>query len=108
MNWSTVFLGIIAVAMLTTAIVQVSVLIAAGRITRRLDRIASQVEREISPLIASLNAATNSLAIGDVVTAESQLQAFLNKVDQMVKTGKLTAAQGAALTELAQRIIASI
>ena len=36
------------------------------------------------------------------------LQAFLNKVDQMVKTGKLTAAQGAALTALAQRIIASI
>ncbi|HUQ47719.1 MAG TPA: PKD domain-containing protein, partial [Gemmatimonadaceae bacterium] len=59
-------------------------------------------------LIASLNAATSSLAIGDVATAESQLHAFLNKVDQMVKTAKLTASQGAALTTLAQRIISSI
>ena len=78
MNWSTVFLGIIAVAMLASAIVQVSVLIAAGRITRRLDRIASQVEGEISPLIASLN------AIGqDAARAASLATAQVERVDRL-------------------------
>jgi len=77
-NWSTVFLGIIAVAMLTTAVVQVSILIAAGRITRRLDRIASRVEDEISPLIASLN------AIGqDAARAASLATAQVERVDRL-------------------------
>ena len=79
MNWSTVFLGIIAVAMLTTAVVQVFVLISAGRITRRLDRMVTQVERDISPLIASLN------AIGqDAARAASLATAQVERVDRLL------------------------
>jgi hypothetical protein len=78
-NWSTVFLGIIAVAMLTTAVVQVFVLISAGRITRRLDRMVTQVERDISPLIASLN------AIGqDAARAASLATAQMERVDRLL------------------------
>jgi len=78
-NWSTVFLGIIAMAMLTTAVVQVFVLISAGRITRRLDRMVTQVERDISPLIASLN------AIGqDAARAASLATAQVERVDRLL------------------------
>jgi len=56
----------------------VSVLIAAGRITRRLDRIASQVEREISPLIASLNAIAQ-----DAARAASLATAQVERVDRL-------------------------
>jgi tape measure domain-containing protein len=59
-------------------------------------------------LLVSLNAAADQLANGNAATAKNQLQAFLSKVDSMVQTGKLTTAQGAALTALAQRIIAAI
>jgi DNA/RNA endonuclease G (NUC1)/PKD repeat protein len=58
-------------------------------------------------LLVTLDAALNQIASSNTATALNQLNAFLNKVDSMVRTGKLTAAQGAALTEMAQRIITS-
>lgn len=50
------FLGIIAVATLITAIVQVGVLIAAGLMARRVQRLVERAETEIKPLFAHLNA----------------------------------------------------
>lgn len=55
-TWSDVFLGVIAVATLIMAVVQIGVIIAAGRIARRVDRLADQVEREMKPLFAHLDA----------------------------------------------------
>jgi hypothetical protein len=51
-----VFLGVIAGATLTTAVVQVGVLVAAGRLARRIERLADQVEHELKPLFGHLNA----------------------------------------------------
>ncbi|HUR34707.1 MAG TPA: hypothetical protein VM032_12980, partial [Vicinamibacterales bacterium] len=77
-GWSEVFLGIIAVATLATAITQVVVLIAAGMLTRRLGRLADQVERELSPLLVSLN------AIGqDAARAASLASAQVERVDRL-------------------------
>jgi hypothetical protein len=77
-NWSIVFLGIIAVAMLATSLAQIFVLISAGRIARRLDRLADQIERDISPLLASLN------AIGqDAARAASLATAQVERVDRL-------------------------
>jgi len=50
-----VFLGVIAAATLAMAIVQVGVLIAAGRLARRVDHLVEQVEREIKPALGHLN-----------------------------------------------------
>lgn len=77
-GWSEVFLGIIAVATLATAVMQIAVLVAAGMLTRRLGRLADQVEREISPLIASLN------AIGkDAAKAAALATAQVERVDRL-------------------------
>ena len=54
--WSDVFLGIIAVATLAMAVVQIGVIVAAGRLARRVDRLADQVERELKPLFGHLDA----------------------------------------------------
>jgi hypothetical protein len=53
--WADVFLGIIAVATLAMAIVQIGVIVAAGRLARRLDTLAKQIEREVQPLFGHLN-----------------------------------------------------
>jgi hypothetical protein len=45
------FLGVIAVATLLIALVQVSIVVAAGLAARRLGRLASQIERDLRPLI---------------------------------------------------------
>ena len=53
--WSLVFLGVIAAATLAMAVVQIGVLVAAGRLARRLDALADQLEREVKPLVGHLN-----------------------------------------------------
>jgi len=77
-NWNTVFLGIIAVATLATAVIQIAVLISAGLIARRLERLAERVEQDISPLLVSLN------AIGqDAARAASLATAQVERVDRL-------------------------
>ena len=77
-GWSEVFLGIIAVATLATSLVQIGVLVAAGLLTKRLARLADQVERELGPVMASMN------AIGkDAARAASLATAQVERVDRM-------------------------
>ena len=61
-DWAILFLGVIAAATLTTAIVQVAVLVAAGRLTRRLERVVDEMQREIKPLVAHLDAIGRDMA----------------------------------------------
>jgi hypothetical protein len=51
-----VFLGVIAVATLVIAIVQVGVIVAAALLARRVSRLVEQVEQDIKPLFGHLNA----------------------------------------------------
>jgi hypothetical protein len=53
--WSQIFLGLIALATLTTAIVQVSVLIAAARMARRVEQLVDRVEHELTPAFGHIN-----------------------------------------------------
>ena len=50
------FLGVIAIATLAMAIVQIGVIVAAGMLARRILRLADRVEREMTPLFGHLNA----------------------------------------------------
>ena len=54
--WTDVFLGIIAVATLAIAIIQIAVIVAASRLARRVERLADQLEREVKPLFVHLDA----------------------------------------------------
>ncbi|HEX2076372.1 MAG TPA: DNA/RNA non-specific endonuclease [Longimicrobium sp.] len=59
-------------------------------------------------LNAKLRAAQQQLARGNGATALNQLGAFVNEVEAMVSSGRLSAAQGEALAAAAQRIAQSI
>jgi DNA/RNA endonuclease G (NUC1) len=61
-----------------------------------------------SSLNAKLRAAGASLQRGQGGTAVNQLNAFMHEVQAMAGSGRMTAADAAALTAAAQRIIASI
>ena len=72
-TWSQIFLGVIAVATLATAIVQVGLLVAAGLLARRLARLVDQVEREIKPVFGHLNAiARDASRAAEVATAQME------------------------------------
>jgi endonuclease G len=58
-------------------------------------------------MIAKLRAASNSLDRGNTTAASGQLGAFINEVEAMVGSGRLSQAQGDALTAAARTILAS-
>ena len=77
-GWPTIFLGIIAIATLVTAILQVAVLIAAGLLTRRLGQLVNKVERELQPTFEHVN------AIGrDAARAVALTTAQVERVDRL-------------------------
>ena len=51
-----VFLGIIAISVLTMAVIQVAMIVAAARAARRLGAIATRLEEDIRPIMANLQA----------------------------------------------------
>ncbi|HLM66899.1 MAG TPA: DNA/RNA non-specific endonuclease, partial [Longimicrobium sp.] len=61
-----------------------------------------------SALNAKLRAATAALARGQDGAAVNQLDAFINQVQALVQSGRLSAADGSVLTAAAQRIVTSI
>ena len=91
-GWADVFLGIIALATLTMAVVQVYVLVAASRLERRVDRLADTVETELKPLFGHMNtigrdaARATALATAQVERADRLFTDLAQKVEQMLAT----------------------
>ena len=72
------FLGIIAIAIFAIALVQVGVLIIAGLLARRLQRLVMRVEQELAPTFEHLN------AIGrDASRAAAVAAAQVERVDRL-------------------------
>ena len=76
--WAEVFLGIIAFSTLVTAVMQVGVLIATGRLVRRLAGLADQAERELRPTFDHVNAIAR-----DTSRAVALATAQVERADQM-------------------------
>ena len=90
--WTDVFLGVIAVATVAMAVVQIGVIVAAGRLARRVDRLADHVERELTPLFTSANAIGRdasravSLAAAQVERADRLFADIAAKIEMLVST----------------------
>ena len=88
--WAEIFLGVIAVATLSIAIVLIGVLVAASRLARRVGRLLDQLELEWKPFFDHLN------AIGrDASRAAALATAQVERVDRV-------------FTDLAQRLDQSV
>jgi hypothetical protein len=91
-TWPVVFLGIIAVATLATAIVQVGLLLEAGRLTRRLGRFVDDVEQEVKPIIGHLNSVSRdasraaTIALAQVERVDALCTDVVSKIDQTITT----------------------
>lgn len=86
-GWALIFLGTIAVATLVMAVIQVGMIVYASRLAKRVDRLTDQVERDIKPLLARVN------AIGDSVKAisENAVQVSSLAVAQIERADRLFA-----------------
>ena len=92
--WSEIFLGVIAVATLSMAIVLVGVLVAASRLARRVGRILDQLEQEMKPLFDHLNAIGRdasraaALASAQVERVDRVFTDLAQRLDHMVRTAQ--------------------
>lgn len=73
-----IFMGAIAVAVVVMAMVQVAVLLYSTRVARRVDRLLDRVEKEIQPMLGSINVAS-----GDMSRVTSLVVAQLERADQL-------------------------
>ena len=89
-GWAVFFLGVIAAATLVTAILQVALMLYAGRLARRLARLVDDIERELKPLFASANAVGRdaarvaSLAVSQMERADHLFANVAAKVEETV------------------------
>jgi hypothetical protein len=78
-GWSEVFLGVIAVATLVMAIIQVGVIIGLLRTARQAQQMLATVQQEVRPLIAKVSAvAEEASRTAALATVQAQ------KVDRLV------------------------
>lgn len=116
--WTVAFLGVIAVASLAMAVAQIGVIVAAGRLARRIDRLADQVEHELKPLFGHVNAIGRdasravSLATVQVERADRLCADLSSRIEQTVsalQANLLTPArEGRALLAALRAVIAAI
>jgi hypothetical protein len=91
-DWATVFLGIIAAATLVTAVIQVAVLLAAGRLVRRIGLFVDTVEHDVKPVLGHLNSISSdasravSLATGQVERVDRLVTTLLDRLEETLET----------------------
>ena len=90
--WRDVFLGVIAVATLLIAVGQIAIMVAAGRMARRLEQAVEQFERDVKPLFGHLNAIGRdasraaALAAAQVERADRLFSDIAYRVDYTLNT----------------------
>lgn len=88
--WAEVSLGVIALATLITALVQIGVLVAARGLTRRVEALADAIENDLRPLLAHLQALGRdasraaSLATAQVEHIDRFLTNLTERTDQIL------------------------
>jgi hypothetical protein len=87
-----VFLGVIAVATLAIAIAQLGVMVVAGLLARRMQRLADRLERDVAPLVNHLNtigrdaSRASALAVAQVERADQLFAELAERVDLVLNS----------------------
>jgi hypothetical protein len=89
-TWATVFLGIIAMATLVTAILQVVLLVAGWQLVRRLTTFVEVMERDVRPILGHVNDIARdasriaSLAAAQVERADQVLNTAVVRIEELL------------------------
>jgi hypothetical protein len=89
-TWATIFLGIIAMATLVTAILQVVVLVAAAQLVKRVGRFVDIVEQDVRPIIANVGSIARdasrvaSLAAAQIERADQMLSSTVHRLEDLL------------------------
>jgi hypothetical protein len=90
--WAEISLAVIAVATLTMAVMQVSVIVYGWVLARRISRLVGQIEQEMKPLADSLNAMARdaaratALAVAQVERVDRLFSDVATKIEETAST----------------------
>lgn len=90
--WAEVFLGIIALATLTMASIQVGLIVYGWTVAKRVNRLLAQVERDMKPVTDSLMsvardaARISALAAGQVERVDRLVTDLSSRIEQTATT----------------------
>ena len=93
MDTSTVFLGVIALATIVMATVQLAMIVYGTRLAQRFDRLVDVVEKEIRPTLGRVNAMSEDMSRATslaAVQAERFDKLFARLVEQVDHFSELT------------------
>ncbi len=107
-DWGVVFLAVIALAVTVMAAIQVGMIVYGARLARRLDQVATQIDREIKPLLASLNAVGEEAARAAALATAQVERADRLFADVSVRIEETAAAVQSALITPAREGMALI
>lgn len=91
-TWAIVFLGVIAAATLTTAVLQVVLLVAGFSLVRRISRFVDFVEDEVKPILGHIDSISRDasraagLALAQVERADQLLSNTIQQIEQTLST----------------------
>lgn len=112
-----IFLGVIALATLVMAAIQVGAVVFAARMAKRVDRLVDQVEHEIKPLLVNLTEVSqnavraSSLAAAQVERADRLFASVTERVDEtftLVQTAIIAPArEGRAIISAVRAAVAA-
>jgi len=117
-TWATVFLGIIAMATLVTAVLQVVLLVAGWQLVRRITRFVHTMEQDVRPIIANVASITRdasrvaTLAAAQVERADQLLNSAVLRLEDLLSNLSLvvvkTLREGNALMMGVRAVMAAI
>lgn len=117
-TWGEIFLGVIALATLSTAIVQIGVLVAAARLARRLEHLSDSVEERLKPIFSHLDnigrdaSRATAIAGAQVERVDSlfadTVQRLENTMDTLQHAVSIPAREGAALLAGVRAVFGSV
>ena len=117
-DWTTTFLGVIAISVLVMALVQGGLAVGALLAARKVSALARRMEREIEPVVSHVNAIVHQLQEGVAVATErvhrieDSVAHIVDRVDATVGTvrsGIMTPArEGAAIAAGAKAVVRAL
>ena len=87
-GWAVFFLGVIAFATLVTAVLQIGLILYAGRVFRRLTDLVDEIQRELKPLFAAANtigrdaARVSALAVAQMERTDRVLATVASRIEE--------------------------
>jgi hypothetical protein len=90
-DWRTVFMGVIALAILTIAVVHVALIVALAMLARQVTRTVQQIQRDVQPIVAQVHAIaadlsrTAALAGAQMERADQVFARIATRLDEVVQ-----------------------